>query len=321
MSLPRIFVTLLFVAGVMACNHNDSSASGSGNNDPAPRDLVNRDIAAFKNNSALSTSITSYDQSNKGVFTKVFGGTSDSAILDYFNTRIHYFYTASELKKMTISPSRFRNSSWSSDDSPSDDSDSKSDVVVGASNIGMALWLMGLLDGVTVVINAEGKDLTVDSSRFGLMEIGPGYMLTEHTKSGRAFTIPAAYRQAILLHEARHSDCTGGISNADLAILRNTTSMKSMQANYKNKKCGHMHSICSGGDYAGLPGCDDIPWGAYAVQLVYLKAAYGSTSGLDNLIMRAGIIDTASRLQFDADDMFAGKFGDPDMSSSGLRQP
>jgi hypothetical protein len=293
----------LTACGVHAADKAEptQSATTSG----AAVDLVNSDIKAFSHidQDALNT----YDASHGGLFSTIYGGTTPRAIKNYLSTRIHYYMTADDLSRFSTNDDG-KYTGWANE----------SNVEVGASNIGMGLWLQGLVDGVNVVITDGTQSYNVDNSRFGLMEIGPGYKPSVETNRG-SVPLPAAYRQAILLHEARHSDCTGGVTQADLDVLRQSQSMTETEEKYKAKACGHLHSACPSGDYQGLLACDDIVWGAYAVQYIFVDAMDAVATGVDKAILDMTVIDTKSRLQYDVDGMLAGQLGAPDMSSSGLQ--
>jgi hypothetical protein len=117
------------------------------------------------------------------------------------------------------------------------------------------------------------------------------------------------------MHEARHSDCTGGISNNDLAILRASHNTRETDRTFNNRACGHMHTYCPAGHtFEKYLACDDRPWGAYAIQYVYLRALLTTYQGADRAIMDASVVDTRSRLLMDV-----GSMGRPDMSSAGLQ--
>jgi hypothetical protein len=152
------------------------------------------------------------------------------------------------------------------------------------------------------------------------MEIGPGYVGSGQLQDGTIVLVPAAYRQAILVHEARHSDCTGGLTSRDVDFIKTLTSYQETEAEFKKLECGHLHSICREfNDYYGLAACDDRPWGAYAVGAVYLESVMNAYSGRDRELLRATRADLLTRFPTDTylEDM--KRDIDPDMSSSGVR--
>lgn len=307
MTLVRVVLSLCVITALSACGKKGGVKGSSG---PSPRQLVEQDLRDFKN--INSDTLYRYDMLEGGLFSRIYGGTTPVALDRYLGERIRYFYTEAELRLMPSSPREFRYKGWMS----------ATEVEVGAANIGMALWLAGLVDGVPVWVNDGREVINIDSSRAGLMMIGPGYK-SSFNVGGRSYAIPAAYRQSILLHEARHSDCTGGITENDLNVLRTSNSMRETDIRFAAKACGHLHTFCPlGHEYSGVLACDDHAWGAYAVQYVFLRAVADDYSGLDKDIINARMADTLTRLQFKAGltptDMFQGRMGEPDMSSGGL---
>ena len=255
-----------------------------------------------------------------GYFSKIFGGYTGQDVLHYLSDRIHLFSDRSDLR---ISPNSFRYTGWITDPineggTPSVDfawGIQSQRVQLGAANFGVQLWLQGLIDGVQFRGSVDGTRFVVDSSRVGIMVIGSGYK-----EALDQVSLPPAFRQSILVHEARHSDCTGGITQADITLARNAHSSREFEAAFKSRSCGHLHVFCPPGhEYHGLPACDHDPWGAYAIGAIYSKATSSTLSGVDREIMMINTADSISRLLYDFDAMIAGKFGTPDMSSAGLR--
>jgi hypothetical protein len=128
--------------------------------------------------------------------------------------------------------------------------------------------------------------------------------------------IPAFERIFTMVHEARHSDCTGGLPTSDVLRVRNN--QQPLQRN-----CGHMHSVCpTGHPLAGYFACDDLPWGAYAVHGVFASTVASQCTNCSNkekAVSRAAAAEAFSRIEY-LDDMLGGQWGDPDMSSSGVFQ-
>ncbi|MCC7443034.1 MAG: hypothetical protein IT285_15480 [Bdellovibrionales bacterium] len=150
----------------------------------------------------------------------------------------------------------------------------------------------------------RGRVLAVRASRDGIIQLGAGY-------SDRMYRMD---RMATLIHEARHSDCVGGLSREDLRRVKEDQPPR-------NEQCGNLHAPCPEGHaFAGMPACDAIPWGAYAVEGVYLnRVAKGclNCKELDRQAALAGAADRFSRV-FEASALLRGQRGDPDMSSRGL---
>jgi hypothetical protein len=155
------------------------------------------------------------------------------------------------------------------------------------------------------------REIPLTSSRVGIVKMGELY--AKKKRSG-AYVLPSVMRQSTLIHEARHSDCTGGITKADIERYKQDEMIE-------NSKCGYMHSICpKGHQYEGYYACDDMAWGAYSVEAVYtafVDKSCGNCTEAEKQVALAGAIDALSRVMV-ADDMLAGKLGEPDMSSSGV---
>lgn len=298
------------------------AASCAGHNDntpPAqtPKQLLQSDLEAMKSMDFQNVSIAGENVDN---FTLVFGGHSTAALQRYLNERLHYFFSADELKTATLTPSSFVHTGWSTD--PDEDKKMKSaGAQVGAANIGMELWFQGALDGVTPIVTVGEKQIDLNSPRTGIMEIGDGYQSSVTISSGQVIPLPVEYRVAILMHEARHSDCTGGVTQAQLQIARDASSAKDFSDHYKVRSCGHMHVLCpEGHELAGLAACDDEPWGAYTVGAIFDREAAAQLTGVNQRIMEAMAADSLSRVLIDTSGMLNGRLGQPDMSSSEIQK-
>ncbi len=248
------------------------------------------------------------DESSSGAFTKIFGGTTGTDVLHYMNERVHYFITNDS--PMDFYPRTFTHKSWASDNVTAD-----SDIVIAASNFGGELWFQGLLDGVTFRYSYKNeKDVPVTSPRVGIIRMGEGY-LKKMTKSK---LMPSVSRQGILLHEARHSDCTGGLNQDALEAGRKAPSYKKFIDGFPRRACLHLHTLCpSGHTYENLAACDSEAWGSYAVEAIYLTAMIKNmpSDEIETNVMRMDALDRYTRLQFNVQEMFDGKLGAPDMSS------
>jgi hypothetical protein len=297
-----VFVAVVTFTGVLGCA-KDAPAPQP----PSPRTLVESDLRALK--SVDSLTLHKFDKSNRNLFTKIFGGASADDLANFIATRIRYFHTEAEWRRMITVPQNFTYNDWGKDDTNEARTTPRAEL--GAANYGMALWLSGIVDKVPVSLVREGKSLPVESSRFGLMLIGPGYKPSK----------PSAHRLGILIHEARHSDCTGGITEDDVQVLRKSSSARHTDLTYTNQACGHLHTYCPPGhDLSDLLACDKHPWGAYAIQLVYLRAVLPSLNAADKAALEASEVDAKSRLLYDVDGLMAERMGEPDMTSSGYRR-
>ena len=289
------------------------------NNPPepvAPYDyaaLVRADIQAFDDVDRVFAS-DKLSETGVNLFTSVFSGTSTAAVHTFLDQRIHYYLTESELDSYQWEPNSFATTRWTQKAAVS----ATGKVVLLAANVSAEAWLDGLVNRVPVTLITPTGRVPIDRPNAGVMLIGPGYQPTLNV-GGMDYAIPAAYRQSILLHEARHSDCTGGLSETDVDVLREAQSYRDTDQKFK-KQCGHLHTYCPvGHELAGELACDDLPWGAYSVGLVYGAVLWPFLTGDDKAVVEAQVADNYSRLLFDAKAMLKGKLGAPDMTSQGLR--
>ncbi len=239
-----------------------------------------------------TSAIANYDIDGSQVsrFSQIFGGNRSSSVVKFFEERVNYGLSENTdlIARLVIQPGP---------------AFSQTDLAIIANNPSSGLWFASKLsepDDLKIKINNQLID--INSSRIGVMRFGTN------------FTVIETVQQAIVLvHEARHSDCTGGILASDLERLRNQTDMI-------ENTCGHAHDLCSDGPYAGQFACDSHPWGAYAVSAVYSLAIADTCtncSETDKAIAMTMHFDSASRfLIFNYEDMLNGEFGSPDMSSS-----
>jgi hypothetical protein len=230
----------------------------------------------------------------------VFGGIDSAAVIGYLDERINYVLSqdADTDDRLRIAE-RFLNRG----------------PFMMALNLGAGLWLESELARPRQLgIDINGHVVPIESSRVGVIQLGKGYTNRRLLGLG-ARRFNTVQRTGTLVHEARHSDCTGGLDASDLARLREGKLPK-------NRACTHLHVICpEGHPYEGVPACDIHPWGAYAVEAVYFGAlaeACTNCSQKDKMVARAAMFDSLSRVNR-AKDMMEGKFGRPDMSSIGVR--
>jgi hypothetical protein len=270
--------------------------------DQPTQDLIRADVHALEN--------YQFKADPNGYYAKAFGGTTAQDALRFMGERINYMVPQQDdlLKRLRLGPFPIPGANDSSDDGSSVNDPR---AVVMALNIGTALWFVQLANKSPFTLNFKIGDTSVPltSPRVGLVELGPGYTMTQ-TPGGTQIT--AVIRSETLVHEARHSDCTGGLAQSDLDLI-NAGQMP------QNHECGHLHINCpEGHPLAGLPACDDLPWGAYTIGALYAKELALSCQNCTAVERAQAVADAAdsfSRVTVLAD-MLNGKYGDPDMSSS-----
>jgi len=235
------------------------------------------------------------------VYPKVFGGSTTSDVVRYLDDRINYIIPDNiDLDARVTAVASL-------------ESLKETKVYTIAKNLGTVLWFIQEAARPQKLRFKLGDQLIpLNSSRVGIMQLGEGY-----TK--RAFfsrLTSEIERTGTLVHEARHSDCTGGLAQSDIALIKNGNLPV-------NKACGHLHATCPvGHPYAGYAACDSHPWGAYAVESVYFSGIATTCKNCKKReinIARMSVLDSLSRV-LPLDDMLAGKLGEPNMSSSGVQR-
>ena len=178
-----------------------------------------------------------------------------------------------------------------------------------ATNIGTAIFLQSELYGPDfgLVIKMEGRKVPVHGTRIGLIQLGPGFSKPERN---------AVEQFSTLVHEGRHSDCTGGLHRSDITRLRlGLLPAKSV--------CGNFHIVCpQGHPMAGLPACEAHPYGAYFVQSVFDISLAGNCANCSEEEKQLALVSGYDGLNRVAPrvltGILAGAFGPPDMSSQGV---
>jgi hypothetical protein len=247
-----------------------------------------------------------------GLFHKTFGGREGKDVLKYLNERIQLVLAETTnpyllLFDPSIGPNRYGapNLPIPPQAIPAPSVTDQEPVMI-AQNVGIIMWFMSASGPEELMLRFQGREIPIVSSRVGIIRLGSGYS-----------RFPRIDRVASLIHEARHSDCTGGITEADLTRFRRRLQPREVS-------CGHLHAVCpEGHPYAGTYGCDARAWGAYSVQAAFLAAVRSncrSCSQTDKQVASAGLLDAISRILVSMGDMERGRHGTPDMSSGGLRQ-
>jgi hypothetical protein len=314
--VSQLLTVLSTIAALAACQpaHNPETPAAT----DGPKALLNKDLAAF--DAVPSLGAQSYDAEHAQLFTKIFGGTSGANLRSYLSERIHIYVSLAD-KGYKVSDYTVVYPGWEKDEDY-DKNMRSAKAQVGASNFGTGYWYESIINKQPIYLKSPDGTITkFDSPRVGAMILGDGYNDDPITlKDGTVLHLPPAYRQAIIIHEARHSDCTGGVNEADLEVARVAKSNKDFSATFPKPACGHLHSHCPPGhEMANLPACDSHPWGAYAVESVFVAATARAANGLDQRILDAVAVDAIGRLTVDSAAMLRGELGPPDMTSTGLK--
>ena len=273
--LQRFYIQVIFFSFILTCSSAFALAI------PTPFEIDSAFDSA--KNSSLKQAWQTLTQlqiqaPDSSYFKKVF---KDGNLTQYLSDRVHYL----------IAPKTIISHIFQSETSPPTHQDIEGAGETFAMNEGAGFWLSRVVDekgAKNLSAQIGAKKIPVLSSRVGIIRI-----------EDIVFTTPLPVILVTLIHEGRHSDCTGG-------------------PKLGNEDCLHSHVTCHGGDYDGLDACDAHPWGAYSVGAVFAKSIAENCkncSRYDREAARAAAIDSLSRYS-EADAMLNGKLGDPDMSSA-----
>src|SRR5262249_43977453 len=105
-----------------------------------------------------------------------------------------------------------------------------------AYNIGFLKWVQALAEGSTPKRIPVGNQwVTIPSSRaVGILGVSNTYLVLPSLSE----------RISVLIHEGRHSDCTGGLPLSDLESFRRTSRGLEGLFSIQNTDCGHTHILC-----------------------------------------------------------------------------
>ncbi len=258
---------------------------------------------------------------NEPGFTRIFGGGGSQGmpgILSFLDERISYLVTMGDLEprvRQVRAPELnvFSLGSW--DEAPGSSSETQAEGGSGlftlAVNQGTIWWYQdeAYPRGARTALKINGRQVVVENSRTGLIQLELGYFSSDFAPIYGGF-FP---RLAILVHEARHSDCTGGLTEENLAAFRNRTP-------YPNPACGHLHQKCpEGHPLAGIVACDLHAWGAYGVEALFTSTVVRTAEWVVGELaqeLRMMAAESLGRAVL-GEEMFSGKLPPADLSSEG----
>lgn len=295
MNIPKLLTLALFVCACGSGEEFDGPFGQPGftlSLDPEmesqERELVTTDYERLQELQIDGTQIKE--------FQNYFGGQDVESVLSFIDLRINYL-----LPRHT---NIFRKIRINGQSLPDNIVEVPSNPRILASNDGVWLWLLNEAESARVQLRFGNQLIELDSSRVGIITLGPGY----------DSAAPRMLRVGTHVHEARHSDCTGGITEADLARFASGELPS-------NKACGHVHVDCPPGhELEGYAACDDHAWGAYAAGLLFAGAvAETCTNCTEEEIQLSMAIaaDSATRI-LPLDEMLSGRLGSPNMKSAGV---
>lgn len=277
---------------------NGCSDGGDATAPPSPKELYQSDASDLYQ-SSFSSSASSVNNEFNNAFTKIFGGTSGYNVANYINTRLAHVWNVDDLVKAQIYPSDLGTSkSWL--DINDVEPETNSNVQTEASNNGVSLWLVGKIEGKSVAVYNGSETVSISNPREGIITLGKAYAKNS-VIGGTAVSVPRDYRLGIIVHEARHSDCTGGFPASYIQKARAASSFESFldSIGAEQLQCGHLHVICPRGhDFSGYAACDKENWGAYSVGGFYAAGTYAlyPWGSMEREIMEYDALDSFSRL-------------------------
>lgn len=301
MNVLRLLCTVSVLA-LTACSDDEE-----GPNSRSPELRPGRGALSVTNDSALTEEeletvngnltnlgLITIDGNQIRWFNEIFGGPTSQNVSAFFDQRVKFLLSSSTnfLDRILVDGEPIES-----------DPTTVPDPRVAARNLGAGIWLNAKAlepSRVQFVINDAPVDVT--SPRVGIVQLGEAY--------ARASEVD---QLTVLIHEARHSDCTGGLRASDLERIRNDEAPQ-------NQQCTHMHVRCPPGhELAGLFACDAHPWGAYSVESNYaatIALTCTSCNEEARLVAEAVTLSAINRVLVNIEDMIDGRLGPPDMSST-----
>lgn len=262
-------------------------------------------------------------------YTRIFGERQGfKGALEFLDTRINYILPASveidqRIKLNVPNPGRKENDRDHVDgfedpdefpdeieDEPKEKKSAPGSDTVYAGNISTVLWLIQQANTqYWMKFKIGSLEIPILSTRVGIVRIGEAY---SKEKTPRGTVLTASARTAALIHQGRHSDCTGGITEDELEEVRAWGLPSSGQ-------CGHFHAICpKGHPYEGAAACDGHAWGAFGIEGVFASEYASLCAGGCNELQRqqayAVAMDSYSRILIPLRELFSGQAGMPDLS-------
>lgn len=232
------------------------------------------DLNTFTGNSSSGLSVAPLWQA-------VFGGTSGHDVNTYFNQRIKIAIPKEKYANATYSMTKRLQPEWllDPDKSPSlltQSSFSQQPVrgSIVAINVGAQFGLAAKINQTTLRLHLSNSFIDIASTRSGIIVLDKYREGFYHdAKNNISFFFPKEFRLATLVHEARHSDCTGGINPSLRDIIYKSKSYHELLSQMPSGQlnCTHSHATCPPGHaLAGVDGCDKDVWGPYGIQSIYL---------------------------------------------------
>lgn len=304
MNFKLMLIAIFLLLG--ACGKKgDSSTSGD-----EKALLFQEDLQAFKsrNYSAVQQQVAG----GQRLFAKIFGGNTGLDVRRYVDERVKRAWSNDVVENFEIKDGNSFFKPKNNSESALSPEDKKKMV---AFNVSPSFYRIGLILGAPLTVKISGEVMKIDDPHFGILGLGEQYARQQKSPhTGKMFDVPVEVRLETIVHESRHSDCTGGIKSSDLVLAQKTGDPMALDV-----RCGHIHSKCPAGhEYQGLYACDNHEWGAYGIGFVYLKSEIlQMPEGRLKEALKGMLADFGTRINYDPFTLFMdGKNIGPDMSSS-----
>jgi hypothetical protein len=159
---------------------------------------------------------------------------------------------------------------------------------VYAANTGSALWQLKEINYVDAIRLGGNRVDLIDSPRYGLIELSPSTLV--EAKEAQEGDADRFLHLAVFVHEARHSDCSGGV---DRSLMSDRKALP--------PSCTYVHVVCKNSSEAekGVLACDRQFWGAYSAEYVVLDAIADSCIDCNKptrWLLKYYAIESASRI-------------------------
>jgi hypothetical protein len=258
------------------------------------------------------------------LFDLTFGSTDMSGVIRFLDERVNLIVSRTTQLESIIVQTRYRGerplpewmrSSLNATSKNGDQDEGEAKGMVVASNPGGLFWMFReqMAPKADLEVRLGNLRVPLSTSRIGLMHIGEGYVARD--KNGEPL-LSSMERIGTLVHEGRHSDCTGGIDEIDLEMMRYGFLPR-------NPGCLHLHQPCPEGHaLEGIPACDAHAWGSYAMGAVFGVSVAKKCTNCTEEEIQGALIDALDSMEriLPLEEMMAGVRGAPDMSSSGVRR-
>lgn len=204
-------------------------------------------------------------------FLRFFGSDSIQAVFGFMKDRIHHFGVMNA--DFEVSGNGLR---------------------TYAMNTGSLLWQLKNSNYISAIRVGGNRVDSIDSPRYGLIELSPSTLISANET--KEIDAERFWHLSAFVHEARHSDCSGGVNSDQLS------DMKTLPAS-----CTYTHVACKmGTPIQGKLACDGNFWGAYSAEYIVLDAIATTCADCNRAtlwLLKAYALESATHLNFLPDEL------------------